>query len=154
MLKFCEIPMVRCELLDATSLAAFNAKDKDNHNDQNHNQNQNQMEEKPTLFLEFQASSEEAPREQIATTEAICTGEEFGGSEFRFTSGDAERRALWAARHNLYYASIQYRPGSTTAFLTDACVPLSRFAAVLDETVRDVAETGVGSGRSLLWTCR
>eukprot|EP00536_Pseudo-nitzschia_multiseries_P000432 jgi/Psemu1/282327/fgenesh1_pg.5_\ len=133
MLKFCEVPMVRCELLDSTSVAAFNAKDNGS----------NPMEEKPTLFLEFQASSEEALKEQIATTQAICTGEDFGGSEFRFTSGEAERKALWAARHNLYYASIQYRPGSTTAFLTDACVPLSKFASVLEETVKDVAETGV-----------
>jgi len=135
MLKFYEIPVVRCELLDATSVAAFNAdvgaKAKD------------KMEEKPTLFLEFQASSEEALREQIATTEAICTGEDFGGSDFRFTSGEEERKALWAARHNLYYASINYRPRSTTAFLTDSCVPLSKFARIIDETVKDVEETGV-----------
>ncbi|VEU43941.1 unnamed protein product [Pseudo-nitzschia multistriata] len=138
MLKFCEVPMVRCELLDATSVAAFNAS-----NSNGNSGNSRPMEEKATLFLEFQASSEEALKEQIATTQEICTGDEFGGSDFRFTSGEEERKALWAARHNLYYASINYRKGSTTAFLTDACVPLSEFASVLDETVRDVEETGV-----------
>ena len=136
MLKFCEIPMVRCELLDATSVAAFNA-------DATNTSQETKMEEKPTLFLEFQASSEEALKEQIERTEEICTSEDFNGSGFRFTTGEEDRKALWAARHNLYYASINLRKGATTAVLTDACVPLSRFASVIEETVKDVKELGV-----------
>lgn len=130
MLKFCEVPLVRCELLDATSVAAFNRNTKD----------VKKMEEKPTLFLEFQASSEQALHEQIATTEGICTSDEFNGSNFQFTANEEERKALWAARHNLYYASINFRPGSTTAFLTDACVPLSKFAAIIDATAKDIKD--------------
>jgi D-lactate dehydrogenase (cytochrome) len=142
MLKFCEIPMVRCELLDATSVAAFN-KDTAGGSSSSSTHQPTKMDENPTLFLEFQASSEEALTEQIQRTEEICTSEDFNGSDFRFTSGEEERKALWAARHNLYYASINLRKGATTAFLTDACVPLSKFAQVIDETVRDVREEGV-----------
>ena len=139
MLKFCEIPMVRCELLDATSVAAFNA----DSSGSGSGATTTKMEEKPTLFLEFQASSEEALKEQVETTEEICTNEDFNGSNFRFTSGEEERKALWAARHNLYYASINFRKGATTAFLTDACVPLSKFAQVIEETVQDVQDMEV-----------
>ena len=143
MLKFCEIPMVRCELLDATSVAAFNNDVATNSNSSSSAVQPTRMDEKPTLFLEFQASSEEALKEQIQRTEEICTDEDFNGSDFRFTSGEEERKALWAARHNLYYASINLRKGATTAFLTDACVPLSKFAQVIDETVRDVRNEGI-----------
>jgi len=142
MLKFCEIPMVRCELLDATSVAAFN-NDTTTSSSSSSTQQQHKMDEKPTLFLEFQASSEEALKEQIQRTEEICTSEDFHGSDFRFTSGEEERKALWAARHNLYYASINLRKGATTAFLTDACVPLSKFAKIIEETVQDVRDEGV-----------
>jgi D-lactate dehydrogenase (cytochrome) len=143
MLKFCEIPMVRCELLDATSVAAFNNDAATSSSSSSSTQQPTKMDEKPTLFLEFQASSEVALEEQIQRTEEICTSEDSNGSGFRFTSGEEERKALWAARHNLYYASINLRKGSTTAFLTDACVPLSKFAQVIDETVRDVRDEGV-----------
>ncbi|KAG7353117.1 D-lactate dehydrogenase [Nitzschia inconspicua] len=135
-LKLCEIPLVRCELLDATSVAAFNsmiANDDSN--------TIPEMEVKPTLFLEFQASSENSLQEQVRMTETIT--KDFGGSNFQFTSEEEDRKILWAARHNLYYASINLRKGATDAVLTDACVPLSKFAELIEATVRDVEEKGV-----------
>jgi D-lactate dehydrogenase (cytochrome) len=138
-LKLCDIPVLRCELLDATSVAAFNAMS--TNIDSGPPSVRKDMEVKPTLFLEFQASSEDSLREQVRMTESITR--DFGGSNFQFTSGEEERKALWAARHNLYYASINLRPGATDAVLTDACVPLSKFSRVLESTVRDVEELGV-----------
>jgi D-lactate dehydrogenase (cytochrome) len=133
-LKFCEIPVVRCELLDATSVAAFNAMNDGSSQHQ-------QMEVKATLFFEFQASSEESLQEQVRLTESIT--KDFGGSNFQFTAGEEERKALWAARHNLYYASINLRKGASDAVLTDACVPLSKFAQIIAATVNDVERLGV-----------
>jgi D-lactate dehydrogenase (cytochrome) len=95
----------------------------------------------PTLFLEFSASSDETLQEQVQMTESIC--EDFGGSEFQFTSGEEERKALWSARHTLYYASLNLRPGAKDAILTDACVPLSKFAELIEATAQDVQEQGV-----------
>ena len=138
-LKFCEIPMVRCELLDATSIAAFNAMTAASDGDVL--SQKQQMEVKPTLFLEFQASSEQSLQEQVRSTESII--KDFGGSNFQFTSNEEERKALWAARHNLYYASINLRKGATDAVLTDACVPLSKFAQTIAATVSDVERLGV-----------
>ena len=130
-LKLSEIPLVRCELLDAPSVAAFNKYKKET----------DDMEVKPTLFLEFQGSSEEALQEQVRLTEDIV--KDFGASNFQFTAGEDERKALWAARHSLYYASINLRPGATDAILTDACVPISKFAELIEATAKDVEELEV-----------
>jgi D-lactate dehydrogenase (cytochrome) len=130
-LKLCEVPVVRCELLDAPSVAAFNVYNKKGPN----------MEVKPTLFLEFQGPTEDTLQEQIRMTESIV--DDYGGSNFQFTADDEERKALWAARHSLYYASINLRSGATEAILTDACVPLSKFAELIEATAKDVEKLGV-----------
>jgi D-lactate dehydrogenase (cytochrome) len=131
MFKLCGIPMLRCELLDGPSVAAFN----------NYKKDSPDRTVAPTLFLEFSASSEIALKEQVQMTASIC--DDFGGSEFEFTSGEEERKALWAARHTLYYASINLRPGAKDAILTDACVPISKFAQLIEATAKDVKELGV-----------
>ena len=52
---------------------------------------------------------------------------EFNGSEFEWTSDEGERRKLWQARHNAYWAGIAAHPGMR-AISTDAAVPLSKLA--------------------------
>lgn len=131
MLKLCDVPILRCELLDGTSVAAFNSYKKDIPD----------RTVAPTLFLEFSAPSDEALQEQVQMTASIC--DDFGGSEFEFTSGEEERKALWAARHTLYYASLSLRPGAKDALITDACVPISKFAELIEATAKDVEELGV-----------
>ena len=48
-----------------------------------------------------------------------------------------ERTQLWDARHNAYFACLQLRPGSR-AVSTDVCVPLSRLAECVHETMEDM----------------
>ena len=141
-LKLCEIPLVRCELLDSMSIEAFNSY-KSSKASKSNGINENVMEVKPTLFLEFHGPSEETLREQVHMTESICTDGAYGGRNFKYTSGEEERKALWSARHSLYYASLSLRPGARDALLTDACVPLSSFADLVEATARDVDELGV-----------
>lgn len=129
-LKLCDIPLTRCELLDKTSVAAFNA----------YNPGRDPMPETPTLFLEFQASSEETLQEQIKLTQQIL--QDCGGSNIECTYDETERKALWSARHSLYYASLRLRNASS-AILTDACVPLSKFADLIQATTQDVHDLGV-----------
>jgi D-lactate dehydrogenase (cytochrome) len=149
-LKLAEILVTRCELLDASSVQAFNAyssKDKDKDKDttttaSTASKKTKPMQVKPTLFLEFQGSSQVSLNEQVTMTESICV-DDFGGSNFDFHSDEQERRALWSARHNLLYATIAMRPRATSAFITDACVPLSHFANLIEATARDVEEKGL-----------
>jgi D-lactate dehydrogenase (cytochrome) len=93
-LKLAEIPVTRCELLDASSVQAFN------NSYRNDKDTKKPMQVKPTLFLEFQGSSQVSLDEQVAMTKSICV-DDFGGSNFDFHSDEEERRALWSARHNL-----------------------------------------------------
>lgn len=144
MLKLCEIPMLRCELLDASSVVAFNEYQKGGSGENNNDGQDNSTERKvaPTLFLEFSASSETSLQEQVQRTKEICV-DDFGASEFESTDSEAQRQELWKARHSLYYASLNLRPGANDAILTDACVPISKFAQVIEETVQDVQDRNV-----------
>lgn len=140
-LKFQNMSLTRCELLDAGSVAAYNqftptSKEKTASADSSKT-----MKEAPTLFLELQGSSERALQEEIAKVQEICA--DAGGFDFQISTEEQERKTLWKARHELYYASWRLRPGATIAFVTDACVPLSEFANIIDATAQDVEKQGV-----------
>ena len=91
----------------------------------------------PTLFLEFHGS-ESGVRDQTESMRAIC--DDFGGSDFRWSTKPEERAKLWQARHDAYYACIAMRPGRK-GMATDVCVPVSRLAECILETRKDLDES-------------
>jgi D-lactate dehydrogenase (cytochrome) len=76
------------------------------------------------LLFEFHGSPRGVEEDAQAVKEIV---EEFGGSEFEWTSEEGARRKLWQARHNAYWANIAANPGKR-AVSTDAAVPLSKLA--------------------------
>eukprot|EP00908_Phaeocystis_cordata_P006565 Transcript_17186.p2 GENE.Transcript_17186~~Transcript_17186.p2 ORF type:complete len:271 (-),score=86.84 Transcript_17186:693-1505(-) len=64
------------------------------------------------------------------------------GGSFEWATKEEERRRLWQARHGTYYASLALRPGSR-GIITDAAVPISQLAAVIEATAADVDASGV-----------
>ena len=88
----------------------------------------------PTLLLEFHGS-EAGVHEQTKSVRAIC--DDFGGSDFRWSTKTEERAKLWQARHDAYYACIAKKPGKK-GWATDVCVPISRLAECILETRRDL----------------
>ena len=124
------VPISRSELLDASAISAFNAYAKEVPD----------LEVKPHLFLELEGVSEEAV-EACATVARMCCDEHAGG-DFQWAVSESERKRLWAARHNTYYASLALRPGSR-GIVTDAVVPISKLAEVMSATAHDVAEAEV-----------
>ena len=68
---------------------------------------------------------------------------DYGGLSFEFATSEEQRKELWSARHSLYPATIALRPGSTGAIVTDACVPLSQFSALIEATAADVKKLNV-----------
>ncbi len=106
------IPVARIELLDQMSVKAANA------------YSGLDLPETPLLLLEFHGS-ESGAAEQAETFGQIA--EEFGGTDFAATSTTEERNKLWQARHDMYWASLQLRPGAR-GISTDVCVPISRLA--------------------------
>ena len=121
------VPMARIEFLDAASVAACNARDGA------------EMPVVPHLMVEFHGS-ERAVAEDAARFGEIA--EEFGAQGYAWSTQPEERRRLWDMRHNAYYAILASRPGAT-ALVTDVCVPISRLAQAVEETVTDIAESPI-----------
>lgn len=121
------LPVARLELLDAVQIKACNAYSKLT------------LQEKPTLFVEFHGS-QTGVAEQVAIFQEII--DDFGGSGFEWSFDEAERKKLWTARHNAYYASKALQP-DWESLSTDACVPISRLADCVSETVADIEKEGM-----------
>src|SRR5919199_1292135 len=88
----------------------------------------------PTVFFEFHGSQTSVV-EQAETVQAIAR--DHGGHDFQWATKPEERNQLWQARHHPYFACLQIRPGSR-AVSTDVCVPISRLAECVHETMEDV----------------
>ncbi len=121
------IPVARIELLDQMSVKAANA------------YSGLDLPETPLLLLEFHGSDSSAA-EQAETFGQIA--EEFGGSDITTTSTTEERNKLWQARHDMYWASLQLRPGAR-GISTDVCVPISRLAECVTAAQAKAAELGL-----------
>ena len=121
------VPVARMELLDEVQMDAIVRF------------NELPYEVAPTLFLEFHGT--DASVAEAAATVAEIAGEH-GGSEFVWSTDQAERTKLWTARHDAYYAALALRPGSK-AFATDVCVPISQLSHAIDETRRDIEQSGL-----------
>jgi D-lactate dehydrogenase (cytochrome) len=119
--------VARIELLDALQVRAVNAHSKLT------------LDEAPTLFVEIHGTST-ATREQVSTFEAIA--QEHGAIRFAWAEAEAERRRLWRARHDAFWAIRTTWPGKTV-LVTDVCVPVSRLTECLTETIADLERAGL-----------
>jgi D-lactate dehydrogenase (cytochrome) len=116
------IPMARIEFVDAATARAFNM------------YSGASMPEKPHLMIEFHGS-ESGVAEQAAAFGDIAA--EFGAEAFQWAQRPEDRKALWAMRHNAFYATMALRPGAT-ALVTDICVPIARLAEAVAETTSEI----------------
>jgi D-lactate dehydrogenase (cytochrome) len=121
------IPIARCELLDANAIRAVNKHSK------------LALREAPLLLMEFHGS-EGAVAEQAAAVQELAR--EHGGDAFEWAHTPEERSRLWAARHQSYFAALQTRPGCRCQS-SDTCVPISRLAQAIDESVADAEASGI-----------
>jgi D-lactate dehydrogenase (cytochrome) len=119
--------VARMELLDAIQIKAVNAYAK------------LALEERPTLFLEFHGT-EASARDQVESFEAIAKAE--GALRFDWAEKEEDRRRLWKARHDVYWAIKSVWPGKD-ALATDVCVPISRLAECVLETQKDIQDSGL-----------
>ena len=121
------IPVARIELLDALQVRACNLYSKLT------------LPETPMLFVEFHGT-EAGVAEQSQRFGEIAR--ELGGGPFDWATRAEDRSRLWQARHDAYWAARALRPGSQ-AIASDVCVPISKLAACVSESQRDVAESGL-----------
>ena len=121
------LPMARIELLDSVMVEATNG------------YSGLDLPVSPMLMLEFHGT-ERGVDEQTEAFAQIAA--EFGGSAIEWVSTTEARNAMWKARHDAYWAMLAYRPGAK-GIATDACVPISRLAECVAETVADVDRLGL-----------
>jgi D-lactate dehydrogenase (cytochrome) len=119
------IPVARAELLDALTVKAVNL------------HSHTTLKEQPMLFLEFHGTPA-AVKEQTEAVQGLARDN--GGQDFEWSERPEDRTRLWNARHTAYFACLQLKPGSR-AFTTDACVPISRLADCVVETIDDLARS-------------
>ncbi|MAW33253.1 MAG: FAD-binding oxidoreductase [Proteobacteria bacterium] len=119
------IPIARIELLDDVQMDAVNK-----YSDLNY-------AVKDTLFLEFHGS-ENGVKEQAEFVQTIASDNT--GGEFKWTTKPEERSKLWAARHDVTYATKSIRPGCEV-WATDVCVPISNLANCILETKEDLKDS-------------
>jgi D-lactate dehydrogenase (cytochrome) len=121
------VPIARCELLDANAVRAVNRHDGLS------------LREGPMLLMEFHGTTA-GVAEQVETVQQLAA--EHGGMAFEWAATQEERTRLWTARHHAYFAGLQMRPGCRTV-TTDTCVPISRLAECLLDTVAEVDASGL-----------
>ena len=123
------IPVARIELLDELQIKACNA------------YSGLSLPSTPLLLLEFHGT-EQSVAEQADLFKMIAS--DHTDQDFVWTTDPAERKKLWKARHDAYYATMALMPGAVGQS-TDVCVPISRLAECVEETRLDIEETGLTS---------
>jgi D-lactate dehydrogenase (cytochrome) len=121
------IPIARVELIDGNTVKMVNAHSKLG------------LREEPLLLMEFHGSPA-GVKEQAEQVQEIATS--FDGNAFEWATTPEERTRLWSARHNAYFAAIQSKPGCR-AISTDTCVPISRLADCLLDSVAEADASGL-----------
>ena len=121
------IPIARVELIDANTCRMVNAHSKLT------------LREEPMLLMEFHGSPSSV-KEQAELAQELAGNHQ--GNAFEWANTPEERTRLWTARHNAYFAAIQSRPGCR-AISTDTCVPISRLADCLLESVAEADASGI-----------
>jgi D-lactate dehydrogenase (cytochrome) len=121
------VPIARVELLDGNTIGMVNKYAKLN------------LAEAPMLLMEFHGSPA-GVKEQAETVQELAA--DHGGLSFEWATTPEERTRLWTARHNAYFAAIQSKPGCR-AISTDTCVPISRLADCLLDSIVEADATGL-----------
>ena len=121
------VPIARVELIDANTVRMVNTHSKLG------------LREEPMLLMEFHGTPNSV-KEQAELVQELAAGH--GGNAFEWASTPEERTRLWTARHNAYFAALQSRPGCR-AISTDTCVPISRLADCLLESVAEADASGI-----------
>ena len=121
------VPIARVELIDANTVRMVNVHSKLG------------LREEPMLLMEFHGSPASV-KEQAETVQELATDN--GGQAFEWATTPEARTKLWTARHNAYFAALQSRPGCR-AISTDTCVPISRLADCLLDSVKEADASGI-----------
>jgi len=121
------LPIARIELLDSLSVRAFNT------------YAHLTLPEAPMLLVEFHGTESSVAEQAGRFGEIVADS---AGGDFIWATSPEERTKLWQVRHNGFWAQMTLRPGARP-FATDTCVPISRLADCVEETLEDIRSSGL-----------
>jgi len=124
------VPVTRCELLDATTIAALNA------------YKGTAFPESPYLFVELGGSVSGVAGDLVVARALL---EDEGATALEAETDPTARARMWDARHNALHASLALAPGSK-AMTTDVAVPLSGLAAAMEHARTALDGSGLRGG--------
>jgi len=124
------VQLTRCELLDATTIAALNAFANAD------------FPIAPYLFLEL-GGTEAAVAGDLETARELVTDE--GATSFEAEADPTARAQMWGMRHNALMASLALAPGSK-AMTTDVAVPVSELPAAIEHARRALDDSDLRGG--------
>jgi D-lactate dehydrogenase (cytochrome) len=98
------------------------------------------LEEKPTLFIEFQGMSIAGLKEELEVVKEICAD----NRSVRIESGMGreERNRLWEARYDVHDAIKVNHPG-LSPLVIDTAVPISKYPDMVEWSQKVLAKKGV-----------
>jgi D-lactate dehydrogenase (cytochrome) len=115
------------ELMDAAVVAEINRDQKMG------------LDEKPMLFLEFHNVNASALESQFEMVQGVL--QEHGALKVERGIGADERVRLWEVRHGALESIKRNHPGKAV-LLADTCVPISRYAEMVDKAKAAVEREG------------
>ena len=121
------VPIARMELIDANTVRMVNTHSKLS------------LREEPLLLMEFHGTRNSV-KEQAELVQELAHA--CDSHAFEWACTPEERTRLWTARHHAYFAAMQSRPGCRV-ISTDTCVPISRLADCLLESVAEADASGI-----------
>ncbi|MEN3343172.1 MAG: hypothetical protein V7644_2576 [Actinomycetota bacterium] len=124
------VPVMRCELLDATTIGALNS------------YKGTTFPVSPYLFVEF-GGTEAGVAGDLETTRELSEDE--GAAAFEAESDPTARARIWEARHQSLLAALALAPGSK-AMTTDVAVPVSELPAAIEHARTVLDESGLSGG--------
>lgn len=123
------IPIMRMELIDATSIAEINR------------QNGYDFPMEHSLFFEFAGAKSAVVEEVKLAAELIA---DLDGENWVIASDPTEQKEIWKARHELSYAFLHV--GGVDETGADVCVPMSKLAELITYARQLIDESGLIGG--------
>ncbi|RYF44650.1 MAG: FAD-binding protein, partial [Comamonadaceae bacterium] len=121
------VQLGRVELLDALQVQAVNR------------YSHTTMKVAPTLFFEFHGSEPEVAH-QVDVVREIAAAH--GAHDLAWAHRAEDRKRLWQARHDIWWANKALRPGAE-GLPSDVCVPISELADQIEAARQDVEAEGL-----------
>ena len=97
-------------------------------------------DEAPTLFFKF-SGTEAAIKEQIGIVQELA--KTTGSKTFDFARNLEEQEELWSARKAALWSVMALRKEGDRVWTGDVAVPVSRLPDIIEETKKDLSESGL-----------